>query len=188
MPVDETRFLFFGKYRNVIQYDIGSGHSYFRVMHASSACLTSEPGFINPDSNHKVSLDNVSEKKTHFFFFFWKAKLILVFNICINFNLMGEKKLTIKPNLVLSKLYFSYLEEYMKSYSPSPPRPVGPISCINWLWLIFPSRFWRPPSPPSADSSWPLPPPLPDAPGIGGLFRYSFTLRQNSSSLSVLGS
>lgn len=71
---------------------------------------------------------------------------------------------------------------------PSPPSPVGPISCISWLWLMFPSRFCRPPSPPSAESSWPLPPPLPAAPGMGGLFKYSFTLRQNSSSLSVFGS
>lgn len=42
--------------------------------------------------------------------------------------------------------------------------------------------------PPSAESSWP---PLafpPKAPGIGGLLRYSFTLRQCSSSLSVFGS
>lgn len=43
-------------------------------------------------------------------------------------------------------------------------------------------------SPPSAESSWPPPPPLPRAPGMGGLFRYSLTLRQYSSSLSVLGS
>lgn len=41
--------------------------------------------------------------------------------------------------------------------------------------------------PPRADSSCP-PPPLPRAPGMGGLLRYSFTLRQNSSSLSVFGS
>lgn len=76
----------------------------------------------------------------------------------------------------------------MECCLPSPPSPVGPISCISWLWLIFPSRFCRPPSPPSAESSWLLPPPLPGAPGMGGLFRYSFTLRQCSSSLSVFGS
>lgn len=43
-------------------------------------------------------------------------------------------------------------------------------------------------SPPSAESSWPPPPPLPRVPGMGGLFRYSLTLRQYSSSLSVFGS
>lgn len=42
--------------------------------------------------------------------------------------------------------------------------------------------------PPSADSSWPPLPLAPSAPGIGGLFRYSLTLRQCSSSWSVLGS
>lgn len=42
--------------------------------------------------------------------------------------------------------------------------------------------------PPSADRSCPPLPPLPRAPGMGGLFRYSFTLRQYSSSLSVFGS
>lgn len=75
-----------------------------------------------------------------------------------------------------------------RSCSPSPPSPVGPISCISWLWDMFPNRFCSPPSPPRADSSCPLPPTLPGAPGIGGLFRYSLTLRQNSSSLSLFGS
>lgn len=30
---------------------------------------------------------------------------------------------------------------------PSPPRPAGPMSCMSWLWLMFPSRLCRPPSP-----------------------------------------
>lgn len=84
--------------------------------------------------------------------------------------------------------WISTCERNTQRCSPSPPSPVGPISCISWLWLMFPNRFCSPPSPPRADSSWPLPPPLPGAPGMGGLFRYSFTLRQNSSSLSVFGS
>lgn len=46
----------------------------------------------------------------------------------------------------------------------------------------------RGPLPPSADSSWPALPLAPRAPGIGGLFRYSLTFRQCSSSWSVLGS
>lgn len=42
--------------------------------------------------------------------------------------------------------------------------------------------------PPRADRSCPPLPPLPRVPGMGGLLRYSFTLRQFSSSLSVFGS
>lgn len=30
---------------------------------------------------------------------------------------------------------------------PSPPRPAGPMSCMSWLWLMFPSRLCKPPSP-----------------------------------------
>lgn len=34
-----------------------------------------------------------------------------------------------------------------KIHSPSPPSPVGPISCMSWLWLILPRRLCKPPSP-----------------------------------------
>lgn len=87
----------------------------------------------------------------------------------------------------LQQVFMNYVQVCRSERSPRPPSPVGPISCISWLWLMFPSRFCRPPSPPSADNSWP-PPPLPDAPGMGGLFRYSLTFLQYSSSLSVFGS
>lgn len=71
-------------------------------------------------------------------------------------------------------------------------------TAFAWRWhVVFEVLFYyfflysfpvhRHRLPPKADSSCP-PPPLPRAPGMGGLLRYSFTLRQNSSSLSVFGS
>lgn len=42
--------------------------------------------------------------------------------------------------------------------SPSPPRPAGPMSCMSWLWLMFPSRLCRPPSPARQEALRPGPP------------------------------
>ncbi len=39
------------------------------------------------------------------------------------------------------------LEDFVKWYVPIPPSPVGPISCMSWLWLMLPRRLCRPPSP-----------------------------------------
>lgn len=57
----------------------------------------------------------------------------------------------------------------------------------SWGFIIIKFKYWRI-LPPSADRSCPPLPLLPRVPGMGGLFRYSFTLRQYSSSLSFFGS
>lgn len=114
-----------------------------------------------------------------------------------------------RPSLVVM-----LVRTWLRRDIPMPPSPVGPMSCMSWLWLMLPNRLCRPPSPlennniqhenesqgpeifrvcefllpPRADRSCPPLPPPPRAPGMGGLLRYSFTLRQFSSSLSVLGS
>uniref|UniRef100_A0A6B0V0A7 Secreted protein n=1 Tax=Ixodes ricinus TaxID=34613 RepID=A0A6B0V0A7_IXORI len=82
----------------------------------------------------------------------------------------------------------------LKLVTPLMP-PMPPSSCTSWCWLMLLSRFCSSSSPMLFRSDWrlvpepPAPPAPPrDDPGMGGLFRNSFTLRTSSSSLSFLGS
>lgn len=46
-----------------------------------------------------------------------------------------------------SLLFVKYQFIKCNEYLPSPPKPVAPISCISWLWLMLPKRLCRPLSP-----------------------------------------